>query len=372
VIASRSTALTHNTASIAAAAHDGKRFALVVVGAAVISAGLAVALALAEGRVAVPRWVRVVYAGILVALLAAVCGVAIDRYGSPPTMVRKAYDSFVAKPGVNVETNLNAHLFRLAGTGRAQLWHVAWRDARAHPWLGSGPGTYEQEWDRHRSLSINARDAHNLYLEQLAEVGPFGLALLVIALATPLALAVRARGAPFAGAALAAYVAFLFHAGIDWDWEIPAVTLSALLCGIALLAYGRQEEEQRAFAPFVRPAAIAAAAALGALAFVGLVGNLALASSRHAAGHKDWSKSAAQARRASDWAPWSSDAADLLGQAQLQQGQTAAAAASFRRAIAKDPRNWQLWLDLYSATSGQEARQAFRRTYQLNPRGDAG
>jgi len=372
VIASRSTALTHKTASIAAAAHDGKRFALVVVGAAVAGAGLTAAFALAEGRVAVPQWARVVYAGILVALLAAACGIAIDRYGSPPTMARKAYDAFVAKPGDTVETNLNQHLFQLAGSGRAQLWHVAWLDAEAHPWLGSGPGTYEQQLDQHRSLSISARDAHNLYLEQLAEVGPFGLALLVIALATPLALAVRARGAPLAGAALAAYAAFLFHAGLDWDWEIPAVTLSALLCGIALLAYGRRQEEQRAFAPFVRPAAIAAAAALGALAFVGLVGNLALASSRHAAGHRDWSKSAAQARRASDWAPWSSDALDLLGQAQLQQGQTAAAAASFRRAIAKDPRNWQLWLDLYSATSGREARQAFRRTYQLNPRGDAG
>ena len=175
VIASRTTALTHNTASIAAAAHDGKRFALVVVGAAVISAGAGRCACTRRRTGCGPALVRVVYAGILVALLAAACGVAIDRYGSPPTMVRKAYDSFVAKPGVNVETNLNAHLFRLAGTGRAQLWHVAWRDARAHPWLGSGPGTYEQEWDRHRSLSINARDAHNLYLEQLAEVGPFGL-----------------------------------------------------------------------------------------------------------------------------------------------------------------------------------------------------
>jgi O-Antigen ligase/Tetratricopeptide repeat len=372
VFGSRLNGLTQNTASIASAAHDGKRFALVIVGAAMLSAALLVAQRFAEQRLMVPRWLRIAYVGLLVALVAVGCATAIARYGSPPTMARKAYDSFVTKPGTNNEANLNKHLFQLAGSGRAQLWHVAWLDVTAHPWLGSGPGTFEQEWDRHRSLSTSVRDAHNLYLEQLAEVGPLGLALLVLGLVTPLALAVRARGAPLAGAALAAYSAFLFHAAIDWDWELPAVTLSALLCGIAILAYARRVEEKQAFARFVRPAAIAVAAALGALAFVGLVGNLALASSRTAAGHKDWSKSAAQARRASDWAPWSSDAPDLLGQAELQQGRTAAAAASFRRAISKDPKNWQLWLDLYSATSGAESRQAFRRTYQLNPRGDAG
>jgi hypothetical protein len=40
-----------------------------------------------------------------------------------------------------------------------------------------------------------------------------------------------------AGAAAAgAYVAFLFHAGVDWDWEMPAVTVAGLACGVALMA----------------------------------------------------------------------------------------------------------------------------------------
>jgi len=288
-------------------------------------------------------------------------------------MARKAYDAFVANPSHSSrDTNLNDRLFSFSGNGRAELWKVAWSDYKRHPWLGSGPGTYEQEWDRYRSLTLNVRDAHNLYLEQLAEVGPFGLALLLLALATPLAFAVRARGAPLAGAALAAYVAFLVHAAVDWDWEVTAVTLAALLCAIALLALRRPEREPRAFGLPARLTALIATSALAALALVGLVGNLALASSRHAAVHRDWQKSAAQARRAANWAPWSSDAPDLLGQAELQQGHIAAAAASFRRALAKDPQEWQLWLDLYSATSGREAQHAFRRTYELNPRGDAG
>jgi hypothetical protein len=38
----------------------------------------------------------------------------------------------------------------------------------------------------------------------------------------------------------AAYLAFLVHAGIDWDWE-PAVTLAALGCAAALLVVQRGE-----------------------------------------------------------------------------------------------------------------------------------
>jgi hypothetical protein len=373
LIASRSTALTHGTASIAAATHDGKRFASAVLAAALVSWLLTAGLARAERSLSPPRWLLIGYAALLVALLAGGLAVAVARYGSPPTMVRKAYDSFVANSGQSsVDANLNNRLFSFSGNGRAQLWEVAWSDYKGHPWLGSGPGTYEQEWDRHRSLRGNVRDAHNLYLEQLAEAGPFGLGLLVIALATPLAFAVRARGAPFAGAALAAYVAFLVHAAVDWDWEVTAVTLVALLCAIALLASRQPDRAPRALGPPARLTALILTGALAALAFVGLVGNLALASSRHAAGRGDWQKSATQARRAANWAPWSSDAPDLLGQAELQQGHIADAAASFRRALAKDPQQWQLWLDLYSATSGREAQDAFKRTYELNPRGDAG
>jgi hypothetical protein len=371
LVASRSNALTHGTASVAAAAHDGERLALILLAAALVSAGLTIVLVRAERSVRPPVWLRFAYAGVLIALAAAALIVAVARYGSPPTMARKAYDAFIVNtlPKTN---NLNKRLFSFSGNGRAQLWKVAWHDFKAHPLLGSGPGTYEQEWYRHRTIDLKVRDAHNLYLEQLAEVGPFGLALLLIALATPLAVASRARNFRFAGAAFAAYIAFLIHAAVDWDWEVTVVTMAALLCGISLLAAARNEREPRSLPFPARLPAIGATAAVAVLAFVGLVANLALASSIHAAGRDDWQKSAAQARRAADWAPWSSGALDLLGQAQLHLGQTAAAAASFRHAIAKDPRRWDFWLDLYAATSGRQAARAFRRAYELNPRGDAG
>jgi hypothetical protein len=371
LLASRSDALTHKTASVAAATHDGHRLALVVLGAGAASAALTLALAAAERRLVVPRSVHVAYAGVLLALAAAAIAVGVARYGSPSTIARDAYDRFTAKPA-DASANLNERLFNFSGNGRGQLWKAAWQDYEDHPWLGSGAGSYEQEWYLRRTLDLDVRDAHNLYVEQLAEVGPVGLGLLALALALPLGAAARARRARLTGTALGAYVAFLLHAAVDWDWEVTAVTLAGLLCGIAVLVSARGDREPRSLRPMLRFGAVGVTAALAALAFVGLVGNLALATSHHAAARGDWSKAVAEARRASDWAPWSSQALRQLGEAELRRGNDAAAAASFRRAIAKDPRDWQLQLDLYRSTSGAEAREAFRKTYELNPRGVSG
>jgi hypothetical protein len=59
-------------------------------------------------------------------------------------------------------------------------------------------------------------------------------------LAAGVALAAREalRRAPDAAAgAVAAVALFAFHAGIDWDWQIPAVTLPALTAIGALVAW---------------------------------------------------------------------------------------------------------------------------------------
>jgi O-antigen ligase len=133
---------------------------------------------------------------------------------------------------------------------RPSYWRVGWREYRDNPAVGSGAGTYVRFWGGTQSPTGRiALDAHNLYLETLAELGPVGLALLVGALALPL-LAIRRGGA--ATVAGAAYVAFLVHAGIDWDWEMPAVTVAALGCAAALLVAQRQNQALVPVSPRVR------------------------------------------------------------------------------------------------------------------------
>ena len=157
---------------------------------------------------------------------------------------------------------------QLAGANRPHYWHVAWKEYKLNPVTGSGAGTFDSYWLHYRPVSSFARDAHSLYVETLAELGPLGLALVVLGLAVPL-VGLRRRGDPLLAAAGAAYVAFVVHAAVDWDWELPAVTVTGLACGAALLAGSRRKD-----APELnlagRIALLAVAVALAVVAMVRL------------------------------------------------------------------------------------------------------
>lgn len=118
---------------------------------------------------------------------------------------------------------------------RPLYWHVAWEQVAEAPLVGGGAGTFELAWLERRPVAVEVQDAHTLYLELLAELGVVGLGLLGLALLPPLLAGLRGADA----AATGGYLGFLVHAGIDWDWELPAVTVAGLLCGIALLAHER-------------------------------------------------------------------------------------------------------------------------------------
>ena len=124
-----------------------------------------------------------------------------------------------------------------ASEPRRSYYSVAWHDYTAHPLFGSGAGTYGFSWARSgKELEFGgALDAHSIYLETLAELGPVGLVLMLLLLLIPLR-ALRVARTPYVAAALGGYVAFLIHAGLDWDWELPAIVVAALACGGAALA----------------------------------------------------------------------------------------------------------------------------------------
>jgi O-antigen ligase len=127
----------------------------------------------------------------------------------------------------------------LFGANRPHYWRVAWIEYKSHPLLGSGAGTFSDYWLHHRRGTDFARDAHSLYLESLAELGPVGLLLIALALAAPFA-GLRRPADGVVAALVGAYVAFVVHAAVDWDWELPAVTLTGLLCGAAAVVATRR------------------------------------------------------------------------------------------------------------------------------------
>lgn len=240
-------------------------------------------------------------------------------------------------------------LLGLHGHQRAVYWDVALADARAHPALGSGGGTYGQQWIERRAEPLSTVDAHSLYLETLGELGAVGLLVLAGALALPFV-----RGG---GAALGAYGAWVVQAGIDWEWELPAVTLAGLLCGLAAL-------RARDAVPLGRGGRAAGAAlvlGLAAFALVGLVGNRRIAQAdAYRRAHDP--RALAAARSAAGWAPWSAEPLRV-------QYAVTGSLPLLRRAIAKDPHDWSLWQLLAEHGSGAEKRRAAAKAARLNPLG---
>jgi hypothetical protein len=116
-------------------------------------------------------------------------------------------------------------------SNRSAYWRVAVDVFADHPLNGVGSGSFRVEWLKRRPFAESVRDAHSLYIETPAELGLVG----VLALAAFLAGAVLAARHGNV-AAVAPLVAFALHAGIDWDWEMPALTLIALLLLARLVA----------------------------------------------------------------------------------------------------------------------------------------
>jgi O-Antigen ligase len=367
LLTSRSDALTRQGAELGAAARDGHRIAVALVVFALVEAGVSLALHGVARRVALDRRVGLAAAALLVVLAVAGGGLSLVRAGGPTKLVGNAYDAFVS-PERPTGQDLNQRLVNLSGSGRADYWRVAWRDVTENPLLGSGAGSYERYWVRDRPNAFFARDAHNLYLEVLAELGPVGLALLCVALGTPLVAAVRLRRRPLVAAVAGAYVAFLLHAALDWDWEMSGLTITALLCGGALVVAARPAQAGRTLTLSTRAAVLALVVPLVAFAFVLQVGNAAIANAARAADRGDAARAAAQARRAKAWNPWSYQPWELLGEVELARGDLGTARQSFRTAIAKDHANWTLWLGLAKASKGRARRQALARAAALAPR----
>jgi tetratricopeptide (TPR) repeat protein len=370
-----SPALTHAASHVGPTAHEGHRLAAVLV---LTTAGTAVtvwAIHRLEQRYEPSARATLIGRAVTGAVLVVLVVGALVRFGSPVTIATDMYDRFNSPPpggfsgsAGHAGRNLNLRLFSLSGNARAELWRIAWRDARAHPALGSGADTYEQYYLQHRSNSLKVRNAHNLYLEVLAELGPVGLALLVVGLGVPLVAAVGARREPLVPAAFGGLAAYLLHAGADWDWQLTAVTLTALACAVALLT---ASQGARWTVPLgtrgVRIGVLAAVVIVAVGVLVGLRGNAADAASQRAADAHHWVAAEQQARTAVSWEPWSATARIDLGVALAGQGRTAEARDAFRAAIARDPRSWLAWFDLAHASAGAQRQHALARATQLDP-----
>ncbi len=366
-VGSRAFGLTHREALIAQATSDGHRLALLLVPLAGLGALAAVGLQRLEPRLALSRRVGRAAGAVVIGVLVCASIAALVAKGGPVALAKDGYHSFASPtPADAGGTDLNQRLFQFSGTGRARLNETAVDAYGDHPLLGIGAGGYERYFVQHGDGQI-VRDAHNLYLETLAELGPLGLLLLLAVLGAPVVAGLRARSVPLVPAVLAAYVAFLVHAIVDWDWEMPSITITAILLSAVLLAASRRGEQEVPLPTGHRLAVIVPALAVAGLCIVALVGNRAHEAAADASDAGRWSDAEAHARKAVRWEPWSSNARMLLGRSLGGQGRLGEARATLRQAIERDPDEWTLWFELARWSDGAAVTRALDRASALNP-----
>ena len=347
LILSRFPALTTHGAELEAAQHDGSRFALTLVVLSVVAAVAAIMLERGDrrSRTSTRPSVRVLAA---VALVIAV----------------------VAVPLGVIAASRSEGLVSFGGSGRGEWWRIAATMVADEPLLGTGAGSFESHFVREGSIGLPARDAHNLYLETLAELGPVGLALLLATVAVPLtAIPQAARSSVVGPAAAAAFVAYLLQAALDWTWEIPVATVPALFCAAVLLA-GAREPNGDLLAGRSRAVALALTAPVLAIALVTHVGNGAAAASIDAANRDEPERALREAKRAIAWAPWSEEPWQLRGEAELLLDDDAAAQRSLEHSLELNPENWVVWLNLPAVTDGAVRAHALDRAEVFNPVGN--
>ncbi len=193
------------------------------------------------------------------------------------TVIPTAWHDFKQPYGATTSTDPAARFSNL-NSGRYQIYSSALATFRAHPIEGSGAGTFEFTWNRQGRTDEFLRDAHSLYLEPFSELGLLGGLLVLLFTGGVVATIVVARrrvaedqrAAGVVAGVGAACGAYLVAAGVDWMWEVTAVTaLFLVLAGAAGAATLRDA------APLRRPARWALAAAALVCAAVMLPGMLA-------------------------------------------------------------------------------------------------
>jgi hypothetical protein len=366
VAAWRSSALTRVDAHLDDAVSDGRRLLLVLVALGALAVASALLLDVLSRRLRAGRRLRLSAGAALAAGVAVVCIAAFAHWGAPWTIADEAVHGFEKPPAAGGSTSLNERLFDFSGSGRIDLWRVALSTAESRPVLGVGAGVFERYWQKDDRWSFKARDAHNLYLETLAEVGPIGLALLVAALGVALAACVATRREPLVATGFGALLAYAVHAGVDWDWELPGITLAALTAGTIGLVARRRRDARRLPLPLRATAGVVIAAMAG-LATLGFLGNDALDRAQFALDASNPSAALDESRLAHRFAPWSPYPLTVKGEALLALGREGDAREAFRSAVDVDSGYWRAWLGLGVASSGKARTAAIREAKRLYP-----
>jgi O-antigen ligase len=363
-----------------AAISQGHKVALVVALCAAGAAGLrALMLRFDASKVHLlatrqARRIAAVGAVVLAALVVVLAFASFDL----TSRVHTQYDRFVKESTIPVTRDPRARLTSPGNNGRLAIWDVALDSFSAHPLDGNGANTFRLLWNMNRPQPTVINNAHSLYLEVLGELGIPGLLLLVVAFLAILAAAisrVRAReDRTVYAAVLTAAIVWMLHAGVDWDWQVPAVTLWLFaMAGVALASpprVGAETIRERGRSPWLRVCvAIGVTVVAITPALMGLsqkrLNDSVAAFDRGDCGKAIDSGLSSISAIGSRPEPW-----EIVGYCDIRLGAGSLAVHAMRNAVDRDPNDWEFryGLAIVSAQAGVDPRPAARKAVELSPR----
>jgi hypothetical protein len=371
-----------------AAEQQGTEVLWIAIAVCVLAAVVSTAIALAAERWERPPWMLVskrnaIIATVVVVVMAAPIAIA----AGVPNKASDRWETFKARTGGGPSgPSAPSTAVDFKGNGRYQFWVASVDAYKTTPVRGIGPGTFEFWWARNGSYGGFVRDAHSLYLENLAELGVVGFLLITgfvcLVLGTG---AVRSVVAPpeeriVLAAATAGAAGFATAAAFDWVWEIAALPVAfMLLAAVAVSGFSLRDPTRRRRRRNRRIRNRAQRVSVGVASVCALViiwmplqGAISLRDSQADAAKGELDAAYREAADAVDAQPYA--ASPRMQEAVIleQQGQLGPAAAAARSATQRERTNWRTWLILsrIEAERGRvtESLSAYRAAKALNPR----
>ena len=295
-----------------------------------------------------------------------------DRVGDPVAWGQQKWEAFKN----NDRTGQEQSRYLSAGSGRYGMWEVAWEDFESRPVLGVGTNNYEATYYRLRDEPRPrwVRQAHSLPLEVIAERGVVGGVFFFGFLATCLVAGLvkrlrdlNAEGKGQVGALVAAVAYWFVHSSAEWFWQMPAITLPALIYLALLVAPWNRTITAPARWP-VRVVGVGVAVAAIAAITPLYVSNLYLQRSEAAQSPQTALRALYKAQEANPVDPRLPQREAELA---LRMGDTARAEEAYRRAVRLNPEHFApyylLGLLKEKAGADEQALALYRKAMSLNP-----
>ncbi|MEA2149631.1 MAG: hypothetical protein QOD69_1461 [Solirubrobacteraceae bacterium] len=309
-------------------------------------------------------------------------------HGGPSGFAHRAWHEFSKTSKDDVSNPA-----RIISSNSGNRW-VWWKEAAGAWWdkplAGWGAGSFPVTHKLYRQVELGVAQPHDVPLQFLAETGLVGalvvmsgVALLLLAALDRVRSMAPGREREIAVALFAGAVAWLVHGLVDWDWDIPGVTMPALIF-LGVLGGVRPHARTRVLRPEWSVGARALALALACVVLGLTIVSAALplvadskASSALAvsndAGAAELQKAAAQADLASRLDPTAVRA--LLAAAAIEQGRGRLLDAKryLLQAVRRQPYSsaaWERLLRLTLQTADRPGAQAAAsRLLALDPLG---